>query len=83
MVKPEHIGQVEGRLSHSYEVIDEDVGRPVFQADPLQERESRDAKAHQFEVRGRPVFSVRIKSRYETICFSLELSAVQPSPSGT
>jgi hypothetical protein len=38
MVKPEHIGQVEGRISYSYEVIDEDVGRPVFQADPLQER---------------------------------------------
>ena len=38
MVKPEHIGRVEGRLSCSYEVIDEDVGRPVFQADALQER---------------------------------------------
>jgi hypothetical protein len=38
MVKPEHIGQVEGCISYSYEVIDEDVGRPVSQADPLQER---------------------------------------------
>jgi hypothetical protein len=38
MVKPKHIGQVEGRLSYSYEVIDEDVGRHVFQADPLHER---------------------------------------------